>query len=411
MDLIYARAAVAGLEPTHYQIPEEFPEMLMDYTREILRESPDDLIAFSVEYFDHLLKQSANPKTKARRKPLGDDPAASSVGIKNANLRIPSTPCGGGNGTLDATWTTGNISSALNSLLTKYDRQRVGSLSVDNFLSMLKELQKIWKFSDDDMFRFLAETEQLNDRVRYAKFADVAVRLMESLRPSSLQDKNASDSAHGDVHIWGLTLAEFHAALASSASEAATWSSNKSRGAVAAWFSGPAFGITRSVLNVLSFQLPRDTGGFLSLNKESAGRAWDILQKLAHLPYFQNSPPKLQMAQFIEDICKSKDVQLAGRLPSTVIVELLSSAMLGLSRWQLCGVLAAIPKDDNGRITYTSVANLIASRLTGSIAPVPVIVPPQVRVDPQDASDFSEMIRPVRNIYSTSVLRCMEHSR
>eukprot|EP00920_Eleutheroschizon_duboscqi_P036874 GHVT01088514.1.p1 GENE.GHVT01088514.1~~GHVT01088514.1.p1 ORF type:complete len:339 (-),score=24.69 GHVT01088514.1:305-1321(-) len=260
---------------------------------------------------------------------------------------------------------------------------------------MLKELQKIWKFSDDDMFRFLAETEQLNDRVRYAKFADVAVRLMESLRPSSLQDKNASDSAHGDVHIWGLTLAEFHAALASSASEAATWSSNKSRGAVAAWFSGPAFGITRSVLNVLSFQLPRDTGGFLSLNKESAGRAWDILQKLAHLPYFQNSPPKLQMAQFIEDICKSKDVQLAGRLPSTVIVELLSSAMLGLSRWQLCGVLAAIPKDDNGRITYTSVANLIASRLTGSIAPVPVIVPPQVRVDPQDASDFSEMIRPI----------------
>jgi hypothetical protein len=37
-----------------FPVPEGFPEILHDFTREILRDQPDDIIAYAAEYFASL---------------------------------------------------------------------------------------------------------------------------------------------------------------------------------------------------------------------------------------------------------------------------------------------------------------------------------------------------------------------
>lgn len=48
-----------------YPVPEKFPVVLHDFTREILREQPDDILAFAVEYFQCLQEgKTYEPKSK-----------------------------------------------------------------------------------------------------------------------------------------------------------------------------------------------------------------------------------------------------------------------------------------------------------------------------------------------------------
>lgn len=35
-----------------FEIPPHFPQILRDFTREVLRNQPEDIVAFAVDYFD-----------------------------------------------------------------------------------------------------------------------------------------------------------------------------------------------------------------------------------------------------------------------------------------------------------------------------------------------------------------------
>lgn len=58
-----------------YPVPEQFPEVLHDFTREILREQPDDIVNFAVEYFQCLSEgKQYVPKSKYNPPKEADKP-------------------------------------------------------------------------------------------------------------------------------------------------------------------------------------------------------------------------------------------------------------------------------------------------------------------------------------------------
>lgn len=43
--------------PNKYEIPEQFPEILSNFTREIVRNQPKDILDFAIKYFYNLEKR------------------------------------------------------------------------------------------------------------------------------------------------------------------------------------------------------------------------------------------------------------------------------------------------------------------------------------------------------------------
>lgn len=46
-------------------VPEELPEVLKNYSKEVIRNNPPDIYAFSARYFEKLLEQRGKPETLA----------------------------------------------------------------------------------------------------------------------------------------------------------------------------------------------------------------------------------------------------------------------------------------------------------------------------------------------------------
>ena len=51
-------------------VPDKLPKILHDYSKEVIRANPENIYAFSAEYFENLLAEKLKPKTpKVKKSP------------------------------------------------------------------------------------------------------------------------------------------------------------------------------------------------------------------------------------------------------------------------------------------------------------------------------------------------------
>ena len=62
-----AAAKMSSRYQKPYTIPEEFPPLLKQFTREVLREQPENLYAFGATYFKKLLELKRDEERKWRQ--------------------------------------------------------------------------------------------------------------------------------------------------------------------------------------------------------------------------------------------------------------------------------------------------------------------------------------------------------
>merc|ERR1719263_2036904 len=110
-------------------------------------------------------------------------------------------------------------------------------------------------------------------------------------------------------------------------------------------------GLTRREINTVMFQIDQDGDGGVSY-REFVPFAFDLLQKLTSLRLLETELENDELAQYLTDLFKARDVLMEGQLAVDDIRDLLHQAMLGLSRMQIYTVISEAEVNSDMNIAY-----------------------------------------------------------
>merc|ERR1719324_809445 len=110
-------------------------------------------------------------------------------------------------------------------------------------------------------------------------------------------------------------------------------------------------GLTRREINTVMFQIDTDGDGGVSY-REFVPFAFDLLQKLTSLRLLETELENDELAQYLTDLFKARDVEMSGMLHVNDIRDLLHQAMLGLSRMQIYTVISEAEVNSEMLIAY-----------------------------------------------------------
>merc|ERR1719281_1151020 len=110
-------------------------------------------------------------------------------------------------------------------------------------------------------------------------------------------------------------------------------------------------GLTRREINTIMFQIDQDNDGNISY-REFVPFAFDLLQKLTSLRLLETELENDELAQYLTDLFKARDVEMHGLLHVNDIRDLLHQAMLGLSRMQIYTVISEAETNSELMIAY-----------------------------------------------------------
>jgi len=313
-----------------YQIPPEFPDILKDFSREVLRNQPDDIIEFAARYFDCLasgLPTDAPEGSKDLEEGQEDD-----ISIEE-------------------------IESIVKELFQKYDVDGSQYLDPQEFRALMEDLQQRLGFPEDQILLFLAEADMNADgMIEYEEFIPLALQIIQAIyakrhvaRVIETVEKHAED-----LLVRGMDREEL-TDLINSIFERIDQdqSGNLSKQEFVAALTSMELGLTRREINTIMFKIDQDNDGNISY-REFVPFAFDLLQKLTSLRLLESELEDDELAQYLIDLFKAKDTEMTGLLYVDEIRDLLHQAMLGLTRMQIYTVISEAEVNMDNKIAYAS---------------------------------------------------------
>jgi len=310
-----------------YQIPPEFPDILKDFAREVLRNQPANINEFAAKYFDCLAQGLPAEGPGEAAGGGGDDPEMS----------------------LD------EVESIIQDLFHKYDGDGNGYLDPSEFKSLMQDLQQRMDFPPDEIYRFLAEADMNEDgMIEYEEFIPLALQIVQGMYAKKRLEQHITDiDQHAeDLLVHGMSRDEL-TELVSSIFERMDQdgSGTLSKAEFATALTSMELGLTRREINTVMFQIDQDGDGGVSY-REFVPFAFDLLQKLTSLRLLETELENDELAQYLTDLFKARDVHMQGLLLVDDIRDLLHQAMLGLSRMQIYTVISEAEVNSEMMIAY-----------------------------------------------------------
>jgi len=313
-----------------YQIPPEFPDILKDFGREVLRNQPSNINEFAAKYFDCLAQGL---------------PAEGPGGAG-----APAT--GGGE---DPEMSLDEVESIIQDLFHKYDSDANGYLDPTEFKSLMSDLQQRMDFPPDEIFRFLAEADMNEDgMIEYEEFIPLALQIVQGMYAKKRLEQHITDiDQHAeDLLVHGMSRDELTELVGSIFERMDTdGSGTLSKQEFATALTSMELGLTRREINTVMFQIDQDGDGGISY-REFVPFAFDLLQKLTSLRLLETELENDELAQYLTDLFKARDVLMEGLLHVDDVRDLLHQAMLGLSRMQIYTVISEAEVNAEMQIAY-----------------------------------------------------------
>jgi Ca2+-binding EF-hand superfamily protein len=311
-----------------YQIPPEFPDILKDFGREVLRNQPANINEFAAKYFD-CLAQGLPAEGTGAEAAAGDDPEMS----------------------LD------EVETIIQDLFHKYDSDANGYLDPSEFKSLMSDLQQRMDFPPDEIYRFLAEADMNEDgMIEYEEFIPLALQIVQGMYAKKRLEQHITeiDQHAEDLLVHGMSRDEL-TELVSSIFERMDQdgSGTLSKAEFATALTSMELGLTRREINTVMFQIDQDGDGGVSY-REFVPFAFDLLQKLTSLRLLETELENDELAQYLTDLFKARDVEMVGVLHVNDIRDLLHQAMLGLSRMQIYTVISEAEVNSDMNIAYST---------------------------------------------------------
>jgi Ca2+-binding EF-hand superfamily protein len=316
-----------------YQVPPEFPEILKDFAREVLRNQPSNIYEYAAKYFDCLASG------------------------------LPADAHGGG-AAADAARDGGEMDMSLDEveaiiqdLFRKYDQDGNCFLDKDEFKSLMEDLQRRLDFPQDEVLRFLAEADMNSDgMIEYEEFIPLALQIIQGLYAKKRLQQHMDDvTQHAeDLLVHGMSreeLTDLVESIFRRMDEDGSGTLNKSEFVAA--LTSMELGLTRREINTIMFRVDQDQDGNISYG-EFVPFAFDLLQKLTSMRLLETELENDQLGKYLIDLFKAKDVEMSGALHVDDIRDVLHQAMLGLSRMQIFTVISEAELNSDNCIVYST---------------------------------------------------------
>jgi Ca2+-binding EF-hand superfamily protein len=312
-----------------YQIPPEFPDILKDFAREVLRNQPANINEFAAKYFDCL----------AQGLPA-EGPGGETMGA---------------DGNEEPEMSLDEVETIIQDLFHKYDGDGNGYLDPQEFKSLMNDLQQRMDFPPDEIYRFLAEADMNEDgMIEYEEFIPLALQIVQGMYAKKRLEQHMVDvDQHAeDLLVHGMSrdeLTELVGSIFERMDQDGSGTLSKAEFATA--LTSMELGLTRREINTVMFQIDQDNDGGISY-REFVPFAFDLLQKLTSLRLLETELENDELAQYLTDLMKARDVEMSGLLHVNDVRDLLHQAMLGLSRMQIYTVISEAEVNSDMMIAY-----------------------------------------------------------
>lgn len=319
-------AAMSSKFAKQYQVPPEFPDILKDFTREVLRSQPENINEFAAKYFECL----------ASGLPADGGQAATAEELDMS---------------LD------EVEAIILDLFKKYDQDSSQFLDPGEFKALMQDLQQRLDFPKDEILLFLAEADMNADgKIEYEEFIPLALQIIQGMYAKKRLEQHLVDVdlQAEELLVHGMSREELTALVGSMferMDEDRSGILNKQEFVAA--LTSMELGLTRREINAIMFQVDQDRDGNISY-REFVPFAFDLLQKMASLRLLETELENDELAQYILDLFKAKDTEMTGMLGLDEMRDLLHQAMLGLTRMQIYTVLSEAEVNADNMISYAS---------------------------------------------------------
>merc|ERR1719263_1584381 len=190
--------------------------------------------------------------------------------------------------------------------------------------------------------------------IEYEEFIPLALQIVQGMYAKKRLEQHISDvDQHAeDLLVHGMSRDEL-TELAGSIFERmdADGSGTLSKAEFATALTSMELGLTRREINTVMFQIDQDGDGGVSY-REFVPFAFDLLQKLTSLRLLETELENDELAQYLTDLFKARDVEMIGMLHVNDVRDLLHQAMLGLSRMQIYTVISEAEVNSDMSIAY-----------------------------------------------------------
>lgn len=192
--------------------------------------------------------------------------------------------------------------------------------------------------------------------IEYEEFIPLALQIVQGMYAKKRLEQHMTDvSQHAeDLLVHGMSRDELTELVGSIFERMdADGSGTLSKQEFATALTSMELGLTRREINTVMFQVDQDGDGGVSY-REFVPFAFDLLQKLTSLRLLEAELENDELAQYLTDLFKARDVEMVGMLHVNDIRDLLHQAMLGLSRMQIYTVISEAEVNSDGAIAYGS---------------------------------------------------------
>jgi Ca2+-binding EF-hand superfamily protein len=345
-----------------YQIPPEFPDILKDFGREVLRNQPGNINEFAAKYFDCL----------ANGLPADSQAAA-----------------GGGEGEPDMSLE--EVEGIILDLFHKYDKDDNQFLDPQEFKSLMEDLQERLDFPKDEVFRFLAEADMNSDgMIEYEEFIPLALQIIQGMYAKKRLEQQLTDvDQHAeDLLVHGMSREELTELVHSIFERMDQDKSGQlSKQEFVAALTSMELGLTRREINAIMFQVDQDQDGNITYT-EFVPFAFDLLQKLTSMRLLETELENDELAQYLMDLFKAKDTDMTGTLYVDDIRDLLHQAMLGLSRMQIYTVISEAEVNSDNQIVYNAFIPRAVALIRSMLSFEKCIVKESAEISPEAEDQF-----------------------
>jgi len=313
--------------------PEGFPQLLKDFTREVLRSDPESIHQFGYEYFSEAITRRNNP----------DDYDATPERLSMEEL-------------------TARIGEWFN----KADEDGNNVLDRKEFKAVFQDLKAELNLTDKDILKIMAEADENEDgQVEYAEFLPIAVDVVSAIyakqdfekeNEARAEDKeNALADAH-DYLLHGMPRDELEAALRDVFDQADGdrngWLSRKE---FVSCIKDADLGFTKKEINVLLSEVDVDGDGQVTY-EEFVPLCFTLLVEMVSDSLVEVPQEENELRAFFIDLFGTAADE-NGKLSHTDAIDLMKQADLGLTRVQIHAIMSEADEDEEGKIDYEQLSN------------------------------------------------------
>ncbi|KAL1504356.1 hypothetical protein AB1Y20_010762 [Prymnesium parvum] len=307
-----------------FEVPKEFPSILKAFTREVLRNQPENIYEFGAAYFSEVISQRAEAEAQ-----------------QTSNVRRLSPS---------------ELEELLRRMFYQADKDGSGTLSVSEFKDVLKMADL--GLTASEMKRVMAEADVNNDgEITYAEFVPLAVDLVMALYARVEKDEemdNEEREAHSaaqDFMLHGMGKDELESVMREVFLKAdADGSGALSMTEFHKCIREADLGLTRKEINRLMQEVDVDRDGIVTYD-EFVPLCFDMLVELLKDELLDTKKPS-ELEEYLTSLFADADREETGLLGMHELRDLLRSADLGLTRLQIHTILAEAEYDDDGVADY-----------------------------------------------------------